>query len=466
MKLENRQLIIEDSDIKGKSVIYIMSRDQRSEDNHAILSASEYAQRNNLTLYVLFVLKNIKGRSREHYKFMIDGLEEVSRYLEKLNIPFILRIGKPEEEISSFAREVGSNSLFFDFSPLNGARSIVKTISKTFEGSVTIVDTHNIVPLWIASDKQEFAAHTMRTKIHRNLAKYLEEPQKLTKQKIPNVIPKSADSKDIDTFVKRIPESGIVVSFKAGQYEARKVLSHFLEERLANYANKRNDISVDNQSNLSPYLHFGQLSSLRVALELFRHTKKTPLLIERTKLAEPGDSPNEEDGMNVLYEEMIVRKELSDNFCFYNKDYLSLDSAPKWALETLGQHSGDKRESVYTQAQLEEASTHDRIWNSAQIELMKTGKMHGYMRMYWAKKMLEWTESPKQALSISIYLNDKYSLDGGDPNGYVGILWSLAGLHDRPWFERPVFGNIRYMNESGLRRKFDTEAYIKRIESL
>jgi len=179
------------------------------------------------------------------------------------------------------------------------------------------------------------------------------------------------------------------------------------------------------------------------------------------KLASPGDIPSVYDGVNALLEEMVVRKELADNFCFYEKNYLSLTAGPDWAQKSLASHSLDIREYAYSRDQLENAQTHDLSWNAAQNQMRKSGKMHGYMRMYWAKKILEWSETPETALAHCIYLNDTYSIDGGDPNGYVGILWSIAGLHDRPWFDRPIFGLVRYMNEGGLMRKYDVAAYQK-----
>ena len=182
---------------------------------------------------------------------------------------------------------------------------------------------------------------------------------------------------------------------------------------------------VDGTSNLSPYLHYGQISSLRVALEVLNHVKKDPLLFKEARLSSAGETPSNEDGMNALFEEMIVRKELSDNFCFYAKSYTTFSSVPAWANNTLQTHASDRREHTYTKKQWEEATTHDPAWNAAQIQLKKCGKIHGYMRMYWAKKLLEWSETPQDALETAIYLNDHYSIDGGDPNGYVGILWSI-----------------------------------------
>jgi deoxyribodipyrimidine photo-lyase len=158
-------------------------------------------------------------------------------------------------------------------------------------------------------------------------------------------------------------------------------------------------------------------------------------------------------------EELIVRRELADNFCFYKQGYKTVDAFPNWAAESLNAHRADQREFIYSLEELEQARTHEELWNACQLKLVKHGKMHGYMRMYWAKKILEWTASPAQALEYAIYLNDRYSLDGRDPNGYVGILWSIGGVHDRPWFERPIYGTVRYMNANGAKRKFDTATY-------
>jgi deoxyribodipyrimidine photo-lyase len=303
----------------------------------------------------------------------------------------------------------------------------------------------------------------MRRKVHLQLEKYLDEPIKITKHSFSPIMDiKSISFDQAMDFVATIPSRGISVSVAPGEKAASKHLAGFIEERLETYAIKRNDIANDQQSGLSPYLHFGHISSLRVALEVIKHVDQVPLLIKEVRLASAGDTPSMYDGMNALLEEMIVRKELSDNFCFYQPNYTSLSAGPEWAQKSLALHSTDMREFTYTREQWEHAQTHDLSWNAAQNQLRKTGKMHGYMRMYWAKKMLEWSKTPEDALADCIYLNDTYSIDGGDPNGYVGILWSMVGLHDRPWFERPVFGKIRYMNEGGLMRKFDIAAYQKK----
>jgi deoxyribodipyrimidine photo-lyase len=177
---------------------------------------------------------------------------------------------------------------------------------------------------------------------------------------------------------------------------------------------------------------------------------------------------NPDDGLELIdhasayLEELIIRRELSDNFCWYNEYYDTVESFPEWAKKSYYRFRHDKREYIYTLKQFEHAKTHDELWNAAQMEMIITGKMHGYMRMYWAKKILEWTATPTDAMNIAIYLNDTYELDGRDPNGYAGIAWSIGGVHDRAWFERPIFGQVRYMARSGCEKKFNVKAYIEK----
>lgn len=461
-----RVLTVKDTDFDGDCVVYVMSRDLRAQDNHALLEAQQMAIEHKVPLYVLFVLKVIDARSYEHYEFMLDGLQELSDNLGKYNIPLVLRTGESVTEIARFADEINSGAIVFDFSPLQNSRSVIKDAARRVNCKLTVVDTHNIIPLWIASPKQEFAAHTMRVKVHKQLSKYLVAPEPVDNHPYNPEIVESLSFDEARQIIATIPKSGISVRYVSGERAAGKLLKTFIANRLETYAVARNDISEDNQSGLSPYLHFGQIASLRVVIEVMSHVKETPLLLQQAKLAHSSGVPSKLDGMNALLEELIVRKELADNFCFYSLDYKTLNAAPAWAQASLAEHSKDQREFMYNFDQFEQGQTHDIIWNAAQNELTKSGKMHGYMRMYWAKKILEWSSSPEEAVKIAILINDKYSIDGGDPNGYVGILWSIAGLHDRPWFERPVFGKVRYMNEAGLRRKFAVDEYINRIEAL
>ncbi|ONK71697.1 uncharacterized protein A4U43_C04F11410 [Asparagus officinalis] len=223
----------------------------------------------------------------------------------------------------------------------------------------------------------------------------------------------------------------------------------FLTKRLKNYHTDRNNpLKPKALSGLSPYLHFGQISAQRCALEAKSLRNSNPQAVD------------------TFLEELIIRRELADNFCYYQPQYDSLRGAWEWARNTLMDHAADKREHLYTKEQLEKAKTVDPLWNASQLEMVHHGKMHGFMRMYWAKKILEWTSNPEEALSIAIYLNDKYQIDGRDPNGYVGCMWSICGIHDQGWKERPVFGKIRYMNYAGCKRKFDVDGYIAYVNKL
>lgn len=444
-------------------MVYVMSRDQRVRDNHALRDAQLAALDKRLPLIVLFVLRTIATRSREHYTFMLDGLEQVAGVLRDHNIPWIIRQGSGAQPILDFLQEAHADSVFFDYNPLAGPRQIVATTAQNFLGTTTVVDTHNSIPVWVASDHQEFAAHTLRRKVHKLLPTYLQDPpQIITHPHTTDQRFESLDFKAARSATLAVPSCGIHITATAGEDAAHQRLAQFMANTLPTYARQRNNITAEGQSELSPYLHFGHIASLRVALEVLHSTNTTPLLFDEPHMAQSSDEPSASDGTNALFEEMIVRKELADNFCHYQAQYQTLAGAPDWARTTLRNHMADTRSHVYTRHHWESATTHDPIWNAAQCQLLRTGKIHGYMRMYWAKKMLEWSDTPQKALTDCIYLNDKFSVDGGDPNGYVGILWSIAGLHDRPWAQRPVFGKIRYMNAAGLRRKFDVDAYVQR----
>lgn len=460
--MNSRVLVLKTQEHDGQSVVYIMSRDQRVKDNHALLLAQQDALKRELPLIVCFNLLPHAGvRAQEHYTFMLAGLQEVADELKKLGVSFVMTSGKPEDSYKKLFSETDPAAVYFDFSPLSGMRKAAKAAAKLHKGSTYVVDTHNIIPTWVTSDKLEFAAHTIRRKVHQHLPTYLKEPDQLQKHSYTLSSSLSGISfTEAKKIIASVPARGISIDFKPGQSAAEQHLKQFITNRLDTYAHARNDMSSDGQSNLSPYLHFGQLSSLRVALEVQYAVNKRPLLFDQPKMAQAGSEPSNEDGMNALFEEMIVRKELSDNFCLHTTSYKTLEGAAEWAQTTLREHSTDSREHEYSLKDLESAQTADPAWNAAQNQMTKTGKMHGYMRMYWAKKILEWSPDPQTAVDHAIYLNDAYSIDGGDPNGYVGIMWSIAGVHDRPWTERDVFGKIRYMNYGGLKRKFDIEAYI------
>ncbi|MDG1990144.1 MAG: deoxyribodipyrimidine photo-lyase [Dehalococcoidia bacterium] len=446
----------------GDCIIYIMSRDQRINDNHALLYAQKLSLEKALPIVILFnFTPNVGVRAREHYSFMINGLKEIEKKCERKKISFVLTIGEPITQISSMLNRLNPQEVIFDFSPLKNIQKTQKKIVNTNECSFTIIDTHNIIPTWLLSDKEEYAAHTIRRKVHKQLANWLIEPEKIMTNpyQLKCKIPKN-NWRKVDILINSIKSNGSKIEYVAGEQAAQLGLKNFILYRLDAYATQRNLPTNNGQSNLSPYLHFGHLSSLRITLNILNSSQESPLLFKEGKLPSIDGEPSRQDSINIFLEELIVRKELADNFCYFNNSYDSLIGAKNWAQESLSRHNNDVRDYNYELKDWINASTHDLAWNASQQELMRTGKMHGYMRMYWAKKILEWSETPELAIQTAIFLNDHYSIDGGDPNGYTGIMWSIAGVHDRPWFERKVFGKIRYMNLNGLKRRFDVEKYI------
>jgi deoxyribodipyrimidine photo-lyase len=441
---EKRVRLLQDGSETDGPVIYWMSRDQRVHDNWALLFAQKIAIEKRRPLAVLFSLQsNFLSAAVRQYGFMIKGLREVESELARFNIPFFILIGKPKETLPNFLKEINASFLISDFDPLRIKRIWKRDTAKKISIPFCEVDAHNIVPCLKASNKAEFGAYTIRPKIQKLLPEFLDEFPEIKKMKTHDIFPQK---NDWDSIVKNLKIDLSVKEvdwIKPGQKAAYKKLNDFLEKKIENYAADRNDPVKDGQSNLSPYLHFGQLSAQRIVLNI----QKLNLNSESVK---------------SFLEELIIRRELSDNFCYFNKKYDSFEGFPQWAQNSLNAHRKDEREFIYSLKQFENSETHEDLWNAAQKELTSSGKMHGYMRMYWAKKILEWSSSPEEALKISIFLNDKYELDGRDPNGYTGCAWSIGGVHDRAWAERPVFGKIRYMNRNGAARKFDIKAYIKK----
>lgn len=438
-----RYRLINDRPLKASGPIVLwLTRDLRSSDNWALIKAIELANANHRSVLVVYnLIVNYLNGSKRQWDFKIRSLIELSKNLKELGVGFHLVDGDGGEVID-FLKANQTAGLITDFCPLKPKRQALKQVVENFDGPIYEVDAHNIVPVWIASNKQEFAAYTIRPKIKKLLPIYLTDFPRLVK---PLVRSNSVESIDFDSIIhdSRVDDLVSESGFEPGEAAAKKTLKEFIGKRLSGYSSSRNDPNQDAQSNLSPYLHYGLISPQRVAWEVAHCS--APLADKEAFL-----------------EEIIVRRELSDNFCYYNRDYNNVNGFPDWAKQSLKEHQSDKREYVYSLRQFASARTHDPLWNAAQIEMVRTGKMHGFLRMYWAKKILEWTNTPQEALRIAIHLNDRFSLDGRDPNGYVGILWSIGGLHDRAWFDRPVFGKVRYMNAAGCKRKFDVNDYIER----
>lgn len=423
----------------GGPVVYWMSREQRVRDNWGLLHARDLAGDSRLLIVVFSLAPSFLGATLRHYDFMLKGLKQVEADLLKLRIPFILRLGTPYSVILSLLEEVNAGVLVTDFDPLRIKQDWQKKVCGNISIPFIEVDGHNVVPARFVSDKQEYAARTIRPKIQRLLPEFLTDFPELLHQKKNVSKFKTVDWNIIHEFI-NVDVNVTPVDLSSGECAANLALENFVKNNLSRYAENRNDPNANVVSSLSPYFHFGQIAPQRVAYNV----------------AYSGVSPNHES----YIEELVIRRELSDNFCLYNSNYDSLEGAPQWARKTLDECREDIREYVYTYENFEQAQTHSELWNAAQRQLLLTGQMHGYMRMYWGKKILEWSESPEEAVRIGIRLNDRFAIDGRDPNGYVGVLWSVAGVHDRAWKKRRVLGSIRYMNENGCRRKFDVDKYI------
>jgi deoxyribodipyrimidine photo-lyase len=453
----------------AKSVVYIMSREQRVFDNYAMLMLTQHAKNKHLTPIVLFNLyPDIRNRHAEQLFWMIENLKEVESQLSDLGIKFCLKMldvtSNKSNQIVEILREFSPDSVYMDFNSLKGPRLINKNISNKLGVPCFEVDSRNIIPLWIASDKEEYQAATFRPKVYRIIHHFLHDDFKQGYPVFKHVENKT-DWIDVRKFVLKYYPTFHQSLPSSGSTHARVILSDFLNSRLLYYAQKRNDPNEQYQSGLSPYLHFGQISSLRVTLETIKFLEVNGITVDfnpdRNMAARSsGAYPTLKLSAEAFLEELIVRRELSENFCYYNQNYDNVMCAWNWARENIENHKNDIREYIYNFDDLKSAKTHDEAWNAAQKQMMKIGKMHGYMRMYWAKKILEWTPNVEVAIDFAIKLNDFFELDGADPNGYAGIMWSLVGIHDRTWFERPIFGKLRYMNYEGLKRKFDVEKYI------
>jgi deoxyribodipyrimidine photo-lyase len=310
------------------------------------------------------------------------------------------------------------------------------------------VESDVVVPVEVTSKKAEYAARTIRPRIHREWDRFLTEFESVQLEKPIQTPVEGLDLKDIDEVIQRLElgtePSTVESHFTGGTREAKRRFSRFLEQKLLKYSDHRNQPQTDDVSGMSPYLHFGQVSPVYLAVEARRLLAVAPRDVE------------------TFLEELIVRRELAVNFVEYTPDYDSFESLPQWARATLERHRDDRRSHLYTTLELASARTHDPYWNAAMREMVHTGFMHNYMRMYWGKKILEWSQTPEQGYRTALSLNNKYLLDGRDANSYAGVGW-VFGLHDRPWGERSIFGTVRYMAASGLERKCDIQGYVEKV---
>ncbi|MGA1820450.1 MAG: deoxyribodipyrimidine photo-lyase [Thermoplasmatota archaeon] len=431
----------------GEFVLYWMQASQRTLHNHALEFAIDKANHLGLPAVVFFgIAEDYPEANERHFKFMLEGLSEVREELERLGILMVVRRNEPWKGALELSREAAL--VVCDRGYLRHQVSWRRHLAERAECGIFEVESDVVVPVDAAADREMYSAATLRPRIHRSLDRYLAPPEHSTPLKcsieldLPSVDltdPVAAlEGLNVDRSVRGVDW------LKGGTSNALSRFREFLDTGLDRYHLDRNDPSLEIQSDMAPYLHFGQISPITLALE-----------------ANEAGSP----GTEAFLEELIVRRELAFNFVRYNDRYDSFDCLPNWARDTLLEHSRDIREYNYSVSELEAGGAHDPYWNAAQREMVVRGKMHNYMRMYWGKKVLEWLEDPREAYMTVLHLNNKYSLDGRDPNSYAGVAWCF-GKHDRPWKERPIFGKVRYMNDNGLRRKFDIGSYVDRARSL
>jgi deoxyribodipyrimidine photo-lyase len=431
----------------GKYVLYWMQAAQRAEYNHALEYAVRAANKLKKPVLVFFgITESWPGANLRHYYFMLEGLKEVKETLKTKGIQMVVRRDSPDTGVAKLAKDAAL--VVIDAGQLRIQKKWRANAAARINCPLYEVETNLIVPVQEASTKENFSAGTFRPRITKKLDYYL-VTLKHSKPKLDSLGMKfqTFDIEDIDKALSKLDIDRSVPNvsgFHGGTKEAKRRLNNFLKNKLDRFADLRNNPTADYVSNISPYLHFGQISPLYIALDV-------------SKISSAGK--------DAYLEELIVRRELSHNFVFYNDHYDTFESLEPWAKKTLNLHRSDKREYVYTFEQFEKAQTHDPYWNAAQKEMVIIGKMHGYMRMYWGKKILEWSRSPQAGFEIALQLNNKYELDGRGPNAFAGVAWCF-GKHDRAWGERTIFGKIRYMNAAGLKRKFDADEYVKKIEKL
>ena len=433
----------------GSCVIYWMQRSQRAQNNLALKFAIDCANDLSKPLIVYFGLfDQYPMASVRMFKFMLEGLKETAAILKESGIRFVMRHEIPSEGICRIADELKACVVIVDEDYLNIGRSWRENAAEKLKIRLFQIDAETIVPARYMS-KEEWGAYTIRPKINKQLDNYLvriseSEIEHNWKHDIRGIEIDNIDPLKMALSLNVCQNVAPSAYFTGGTNEALARAEDFIENGLQRYENERNDIGVSVTSGLSPYLHFGQISSLKIAI-----------------MTNEADAPKE--CKNAFLEQIIVRRELAINFCLYNRRYDTLDAAADWAIKTLNIHRTDEHPELYTLEELEQAETHDDLWNASQTELAKYGKIHTYLRMVWAKKIMEWSPTPEEALARAIYLNDKYALDGRDPNGYTNIAWCIYGKHDRAFAERPIFGKIRYMSTERTKAKTNWKAYIERI---
>ncbi|MBL8240619.1 MAG: deoxyribodipyrimidine photo-lyase [Bryobacterales bacterium] len=440
----------------AKYVLYWTQMNRRADSNHALAYAAEQANclRLPLLVYEGLTCTYPEANDRMH-TFVLEGVPEQQKRMEELGAGYCFYLRKRRRDDNRVLYKLATEAALVvtDDYPTFIAAQHNTQVPARIGVAFHAVDSSCVVPMNHFA-KREWAAYTIRPKIQKVLRQFLRPvaPVELANRwRLPRPEWHTAVTNgNVSSLVAECEiDHGVrpSLSFSGGRLFAEKTLHAFLTARLRRYAGEKNSPANHATSDLSPYIHFGQISTLEVALAAEGYA-------EEHKLA-----------ATEFLEELIVRRELAFNFTRFCKEYDSLEALPEWVQVTMRKHANDRREPMYSAEQLEWARTHDPLWNACQREMLLRGKIHGYYRMYWGKKIMEWSPSLEQAHQTMLHIHDRYALDGRDPNTYASVLWCF-GLHDRPWGERPIFGTIRYMGYDGMKRKTDVPGYIKEIDHL
>ncbi|SCN44920.1 deoxyribodipyrimidine photo-lyase, putative [Plasmodium malariae] len=437
---------------KKKHVLLLLTRDFRVNDNWSVIYAYEIAKKKRSNLLACTYINRKEQFTHRYIDIKLKVLKHLEENLKKVNIPFYVLPIYMIDELMEFLRIQQINTIVCDFHPLEEQKNFIQNLSylavkkkiKVFQ-----VDSHNIIPLWLTSKNEECSARTIRPKIQNLLPTFLIEYINVEFFDQNFIFPQSFVIDDVIKKLTVFKSCSVLPNFVCTEKKAHEILDNFCKKKLDKYNAKKNDPNSDSYTLLLPYINFGILSAQRCVLEVNKYAYNFP-------------SINTVSGKESFNDDIIMRKELADNYCYYNKNYDNFNGGKEWAKESLKKHDADKREHLYDYDDFKNAKTHNDIWNCCQLQLINEGIIHEFLKMYWAKKILNWSENSKTALKYAIKLNEEFAIDGKTSNGYVAIMWSIMGVHDQSWNERTVFGKVRYMNYNGCKRNFDINMYMSK----
>jgi len=438
----------------GKCVVYWMQRAQRGRDNHAVDLAVHLGNALGLPVLAYFAgIANFPHANLRHYAFLNRGLVDVEEDLAERGVAFVLR-NAPHQSHERLFADVGAAMVIGDENPMREPERWRRELAARLNIPFWTVDADVVVPSKLM-ERAQYGAYTIRPRLYRLLPEFLipyENPMAAKQWKRPRAFVADSVHEDMTRGWKNLDRTvEPVEAWTGGTHAGMKRLRHFCSTLLNSYERDRNRPELDGTSALSPFLHFGHIGPVTIALAVDAAAKQDASLLA---------------ARDAYFNELIAWRELAVNFVKFTPNYDTAECAEDWANKTIAEHAKDEREWLYSLAQLEAGETHDELWNAAQTQMVRHGWMHNYLRMYWAKKILEWTPDVTTAVQWAVHLNDKYELDGRDPNGYAGIAWAMLGKFDRAWGERPVFGKIRYMSGASTGRKFDSKLYIEQMRAL